>query len=393
MNKNSTSLNEINDVFFSVIIPVDNSDNTLVRCLDSIVNQTFDNFEIICVNNNSSDNSLNILKEYIKKSNIRIINVINKSINDLRNIGFKYSNGKYVLFMDSSDWLDLDAFDLLFKKLKTNIDICMFPIVGFDEDYFYEDGYYGYAGFDEDLKNRIFDYNDILDILFLIPTTPCNKIYSSNFLKENNLMFLDNSYFDENLFFFNVVFVAENMIFLDEKIYCKSNIIENDSFKCLKDIIDYSNSLLRLFKKFGMYNECINELLNFKISIIKYWFYLMDDEEKKSNFYYVKTDFEMIEGLNDFSLSKIKLSVLNQDFFNRIINSSNIFEYETKEYLLEDIAVNKKNSFDLNYPLNYGDNTNLQIKHKKLLHRLKMINMKEHLFEKKYDLLLKRIND
>lgn len=92
------TINDDSKNFISIIIPVDNSEKYLMRCLDSIINQTFQDFEIICVNNNSSDNSLNILKEYFDETNIKIINVVNKTINELRNIGFYYSNSVYHVY-------------------------------------------------------------------------------------------------------------------------------------------------------------------------------------------------------------------------------------------------------------------------------------------------------
>ena len=67
------------------------------------------------------------------------------------------------MFINPEDWLDLDAFYLLYDKLKDKeIDICMYPLISFDGDSFYENGYYDFAGFDEYLKNNTFDYSDIL---------------------------------------------------------------------------------------------------------------------------------------------------------------------------------------------------------------------------------------
>ena len=419
------TINDDSKNFISIIIPVDNSEKYLMRCLDSIINQTFQDFEIICVNNNSSDNSLNILKEYFDETNIKIINVVNKTINELRNIGFYYSNSEYIMFINPEDWLDLDAFYLLYDKLKDKeIDICMYPLISFDGDSFYENGYYDFAGFDEYLKNNTFDYSDILDTIFLIPTTPCNKVYNSIFLKEI-MPFSSVNSFDEKLFFFRAIFSAKHMNFINEKFYCK---FDNNQiyFNILKDNIDYSNSLLNLFKEFDVFKDVFSELFNYKIGTIKYWFYLVDDEEKKLNFDYIHNDFKLMADFNNVKFSKSKLTKSNQLFFDNIVNSSNWFEFKNKlcriqidelvvenKSLSDDLVVeNKSLSDDLNLLRNNSkskidelvvenkslftnlnelknENNKLRSKCNQIAHDAKEARIKLDMFSKKYHFLFK----
>lgn len=409
------TINDDSKNFISIIIPVDNSEKYLMRCLDSIINQTFQDFEIICVNNNSSDNSLNILKEYFDETNIKIINVVNKTINELRNIGFYYSNSEYIMFINPEDWLDLDAFYLLYDKLKDKeIDICMYPLISFDGDSFYENGYYDFAGFDEYLKNNTFDYSDILDTIFLIPTTPCNKVYNSIFLKEI-MPFSSVNSFDEKLFFFRAIFSAKHMNFINEKFYCK---FDNNQiyFNILKDNIDYSNSLLNLFKEFDVFRMFFSELFNYKIGTIKYWFYLVDDEEKKLNFDYIHNDFKLMADFNKVKFSKSKLTKSNQlFFFDNIVNSSNWFEFKNKlcRIQIDELVVeNKSLSDDLNLLRNNSkskidelvvenkslftnlnelknENNKLRSKYNQIAQDAKEARIKLDMFSKKYHFLFK----
>ena len=90
----------------SIIIPVYNSERTLERCLDSVINQTYKNIEILIVNDGSKDKSLEIMKEYQKKDNrIMVINQENKGLSGARNAGLDKATGEYVTFIDSDDYI------------------------------------------------------------------------------------------------------------------------------------------------------------------------------------------------------------------------------------------------------------------------------------------------
>ncbi|WP_225369762.1 glycosyltransferase family 2 protein [Methanobrevibacter arboriphilus] len=83
----------------SVIIPVYNVEKYLEQCLDSVINQSLEDIEVICINDGSTDNSLEILDEYAKKDNrIKIINKKNEGLGVARNIGMDYAKGKYIIF-------------------------------------------------------------------------------------------------------------------------------------------------------------------------------------------------------------------------------------------------------------------------------------------------------
>ena len=90
----------------SIIVPVYNVENYLVKCIESILNQSFKNFELILVNDGSNDNSLNICKKYIEIDNrIKLISQINKGLSAARNTGLRYAKGNYICFIDSDDFV------------------------------------------------------------------------------------------------------------------------------------------------------------------------------------------------------------------------------------------------------------------------------------------------
>lgn len=117
----------MNEIKISVIIPVYNAEKFLRQCLDSVLNQTLQNIEVICVNDGSSDKSGSILEEYGKKDNrIKVIDQGNQGLSGARNAGMKIANGEYLTFVDSDDWIDLDMLELLYTTAnKENYDIVM----------------------------------------------------------------------------------------------------------------------------------------------------------------------------------------------------------------------------------------------------------------------------
>ena len=106
----------------SVIIPVFNTEKYLTKCLDSVCNQTLSDIEIICIDDCSTDNSLNILKDYaLEDSRIKVIEFKeNKGAAVARNIGIEEASGEYIGFVDSDDYIDLDFYENLYKKAQTS---------------------------------------------------------------------------------------------------------------------------------------------------------------------------------------------------------------------------------------------------------------------------------
>lgn len=91
----------------SIIVPIYNVENYLGRCLDSILAQEYEDFEIIAINDGSTDNSLTILQEYAEKDNrISIIDKINNGVSSARNVGLSQARGEYIGFVDPDDWIE-----------------------------------------------------------------------------------------------------------------------------------------------------------------------------------------------------------------------------------------------------------------------------------------------
>ena len=109
------------DILFSIIVPVYNVEPYLKRCLDSIVNQTYPNIEIILVNDGSTDNSAKICEEYLElDSRIILKHQANAGLSEARNTGLKIASGDYIIFVDSDDSIVLNACEVFFDYLVKN---------------------------------------------------------------------------------------------------------------------------------------------------------------------------------------------------------------------------------------------------------------------------------
>lgn len=107
------------NIKISIVVPVYNAEKYLSKCLDSLINQTLKEIEIICINDGSKDNSETILRAYQQKdSRIQVISQENKGLSITRNIGIAAAKGEYIGLVDSDDWLDLDFYEKLYNAAK-----------------------------------------------------------------------------------------------------------------------------------------------------------------------------------------------------------------------------------------------------------------------------------
>lgn len=185
----------------SIIIPVYNVESYLKKCLDSIINQTYKNIEIIIVNDGSTDKSLQICKEYRENdSRIKLISHSNIGISQSRNIGIQNANGKYLMFVDSDDWIDYETCQNAIQKIEEyNSDLILFSYIKEYEssseskyilpkqNHYTRDNIYTLQRrlvglFEDELQNP--EHADSL-------VTVWGKLYKTNIIKENKLYFED----------------------------------------------------------------------------------------------------------------------------------------------------------------------------------------------------------
>lgn len=180
----------------SIIIPVYNAQATLDKCLTSILNQTYQDFEIIFVNDGSKDESLNLLRQYEQDDDrIQVISKENTGASDSRNQGIKASKGDYLLFIDSDDYVDSDY-----------IETCVSEIEGTDLDMVIG-GIRQVNGKGETLDEISLGTSDWAKYII---TSPCTRIIRKSFLLEEDLFFIN--YTMEDIHFNALFFSKTNRI-------------------------------------------------------------------------------------------------------------------------------------------------------------------------------------
>lgn len=175
----------------SVIVPVYNSEKYLPRCLDSIVNQTLKDIEIICVDDGSTDNSSKILQQYAARDKrIKFISQENQGLSITRNNGMALARGQYLSFTDSDDWITADMYAKLYAEAeRTNADIV-------------QCGYYKYNDkIEKEVLESPLISNDFCTVLDNIKKCYAwNKIWKKEFLQHNNLFFYPKIFYEDLLF-------------------------------------------------------------------------------------------------------------------------------------------------------------------------------------------------
>ncbi|MCR5164822.1 MAG: glycosyltransferase [Thermoguttaceae bacterium] len=190
----------------SVIIPVYNVENYLRECLDSVVNQTFGDLEILCINDGSTDAGPAILEEYARKdARIRIINQENRGLAGARNTGLRHFTGEYLIFLDSDDYWELETCEKLLKKAEsTGADMVQFRYDSFGESTFYKPEMVEVG----DVSSPV----DKIRMDHLVPNVWL-YLFRGDFLRKNELQF------HEELLFEDVPFTRRSR-FLANKIVC-----------------------------------------------------------------------------------------------------------------------------------------------------------------------------
>ena len=202
----------------SVVVPIYNASKFLKKCLTSIVEQTYDDLEIILVNDGSTDNSLEICEEYAKKDKrVKIINKENGGVSSARNQGIEIATGKYIIFIDADDYIEKNMFEVLTTDLfKYNVDMsmCGYKKVNIKGKVLFKSSALEDKYFDEQaFKHYLFMPNYYREIL-------CNKLFKLDLIKKNNIRFREDIHINENIIFIlDFAYFARKYVYDNELLY------------------------------------------------------------------------------------------------------------------------------------------------------------------------------
>lgn len=210
----------------SVIIPIYNVEAYLRECLDSAVNQTLKNIEIICVDDGSPDNSVAIVEEYQKKyETVKLVRKENGGLSSARNAGMDAASGQYIYFLDSDDYIEHDMLYELYSKAQENdLDIIYFNTELFFESQKVRELNQNYVNY----YTRKFDYSGVKtgQSMFaamrknreFLPSV-CLQIFRRDMLEENHIRFYDGILHEDNLFSFQCMALAKRVDYEKRSFY------------------------------------------------------------------------------------------------------------------------------------------------------------------------------
>lgn len=307
------------DIKFSVIVPIYKVEKYLKKCIESILNQSYKNFELILVDDGSPDNCPHICDNFAKKDNrIMVIHKENEGLVAARNTGLKHATGEYICYVDGDDWINKSLLETVRNKAinKYNPDMVIYNAVrvfedktedipkGLDEGIYYKN----------ELQEKVYPYmmydNRKEFCTGLIFPVAWNKIYKSELIKKHFCKDTRIKMGEDNAFVFECLYYSESIYFCDDILYyynqlnsgSMTNSYDEKRFDNNKILIDYMESNLK------DKNEVLNNQLNaFKV----YWLIMAIFHEIKCNrpFFksikHIKQSIKQNKTLNDISLNSI----------------------------------------------------------------------------------------
>ena len=251
----------------SVIIPIYNNGKFLKDCVDSVINQSLVQLEIICVNDGSTDNTAEILSEYTQKDfRIKVITQTNHGQSYSRNKALKLAIGDYVLFVDSDDMIAIETCEKLYDRAyRDNLDMLGFTGYNFidNPNNKIENKYYSYDDFIPHLNGKkVFMYKDVKPYLYKLILSSCLTCYRLEFIKKHQLTFPLNLHFEDNLFYVKALTKAQR-IGIDPAQYYKRRIhpdsITQNWSKYFGDYIIISDLVLTYLKDYKVDTDIFDD--------------------------------------------------------------------------------------------------------------------------------------
>ena len=287
----------------SVIVPIYNVEEYLHKCLDSILNQTFSNIEIICVNDGSTDGSRKVLEEYKKRDfRIKIVDKENGGLSSARNAGMKVAVGEYYSFIDSDDWIDKTMLEKLYENMTTlNTDISICAVHQFDEiNQKIDDSnpYYTLEFFDKTFDNKVFSYKDTKPFIIDVCVMAWNKLYRRSLIEECQAEFPEGLIFEDGPFFFSIFFKTERVSIVREFLYYyrinrKNSIIQKAGKKFL-DVIDVAEIMYSKIKDLPDFEDIRYIFFRKKVEDFIYRFEHLNKKYKSAFAKKMKTDSSLV---------------------------------------------------------------------------------------------------
>lgn len=301
----------------SIIMPVFNVKYHLTVAIESVLKQTFSNFELICIDDGSTDGSLETIEKYADKDKrIKVIS-LKKNYGQAyaRNRGLEIAKGKYIGFVDADDWIRDDMLSKMYEEAEKNqTDITFCGTVLYDELFQncdFSNKYYSLDLIPNHFDNKVFNHNDTKDFLTgKINTAIWNKLYRKEFLDKNCIKFTENFIYEDLLFFYDIWLNAEKITYIRDCFYFyRINRIDSTMSAVGSKIFDrifIVEFVYEKLKRLNYFEEIKLSVISWLIDDIFHRFTVVDAKYRKEFFFLMKKFFKNIDlsGINEEDLSE-----------------------------------------------------------------------------------------
>ncbi len=241
----------------SIIICAYNGEKYLHECLDSVVNQTLQDIEVICVDDGSTDNTLDVFNEYAKRDDrFKIISQKNAGLSCGRNRALEMARGKYIVFLDADDYLRYDAIDVIFNKMEQNkLDMLSYSGLNFDDSTrkMEINNYWEYAYLPSKFDKENYNYKKCSSFMHRLDVSSCLTAYRRILIEEKNIYFPEHLCFEDNVFYLKAITQAKSCGIIRDKLYFRrihGDAITQNWNKHFSDYLEISSIILEYLKNF-----------------------------------------------------------------------------------------------------------------------------------------------
>lgn len=334
----------------SILIPIYNTSLYLNQCLNSVVNQTLKDIEIICINDGSTDNSLNIIRSFAEKDNrIKIIDKSNSGYGASMNVGLKIASGEYIGIVESDDFIEKNMFEILYNIAnKENCDIVKSIFY-----YFWIKKCRKFNFLKSLPKNKLFNPIDNMQIFFQQPSI-WSAIYRTEFIRNNEITFNETAgaSYQDTSFNFECLAQAKTIYLVDMPLYYYRQNNPNSSCKdknkvlCICDEMDRIDGFLKQSKNL---EKKLNDVAN-KIKVGSFlWNYHRIARQHRNKF------MNFIHKNYRITINNKYLTTEENDFYKYLKNYNNPFfriKFNLKQIIGNIVYTNVKNGYRRFYLFN-----------------------------------------
>jgi len=333
----------------SVVIPVFNSSQYLRECMDSVINQTLEEIEIICVDDGSDDDSLDILRGYEETdSRVKVLAQEHRGGGAARNRGLEIARGVYLSFLDSDDFFEPDMLESIYERCsKMRADICVFQVKNYDDATKKVTSDTNSFVAKNIPKKDFFHPSELKDKIFgTFQTWAWNKLFRRHFIEKEGIRFQE-IYRTNDMYFVNTALMKAKRITVlaRELIYYRRNTMVNCQATNHVSPEDFFLALMALQEEIGGFEENEKLKASFENLVVKSCVYNLNSQKQAASFYQLYV-FLHTEGLRSGKIDLASFDEAHIEKQNRhnFYECLKILDASFEEYMFEKLTYHRSNS-------------------------------------------------